>query len=319
MKITIVGLGAGDISQISFQAVEVLNQAKRVFLRTEKHPVLEKLDLEYESFDSYYDEGEKFEEVYDRIAKKVVELAKEGDLVYGVPGHPRVAESSVPLIEEYARQEGVEVEVVASMSFIDAMYNFLGFDPSEGFRLLDAFSIKKKDLDCDSNIIITQVYDRYIASNIKIGLMEYYEDEQEVYIVSSAGIKDQEFKKKIELCELDRSENEFDHLTSLFIPKSNIKRFKDVNDIQAILPDILDAEGEVEHSDLIKDMDEKVKSLKENIEKDDIDEMIKNLGGILVQVLAHSQIGIEEGYFDFEEVCDTAIEEIKNRKGLFLK
>lgn len=34
------------------------------------------------------------EDVYYKISKHIVELAKEGDLVYAVPGHPRVAENS---------------------------------------------------------------------------------------------------------------------------------------------------------------------------------------------------------------------------------
>src|SRR3712207_3480093 len=183
MGIKIVGLGAGDISPISYSAVEELKSGKKIYLRTEKHPVVEVLGIDYESFDSYYEDGYKFEEVYDKIARSVVDTGKKEDIVYAVPGHPRVAETSVGMVESYAKKEGVDVEVIASMSFIDAMYNYLEFDPSEGFRLLDAFSVKRRDLSVDSNIIITQVYDRYIASNIKLVLMEYYQDKQPVWIV----------------------------------------------------------------------------------------------------------------------------------------
>ena len=169
--ITIVGLGAGDITQISFSAVEKLKSNLPIYLRTEKHPVVEKLDIEYKSFDSYYEEYENFEQVYSKIANEIVNLGEKEDIIYAVPGHPRVAESTVPLIEEIALKKGIEVEIIASMSFIDAMYNYLAFDPSEGFRLLDAFNIRKRDLDCEANIIITKVYDRFIASNTKIKLI----------------------------------------------------------------------------------------------------------------------------------------------------
>nr|WP_307760218.1 SAM-dependent methyltransferase [uncultured Peptostreptococcus sp.] len=305
--ITIVGLGAGDITQISFSAVEKLKSKLPIYLRTEKHPVVEKLDIEYKSFDSYYEEYENFEQVYSKIANEIVNLGEKEDIIYAVPGHPRVAESTVPLIEEIALKKGIEVEIIASMSFIDAMYNYLAFDPSEGFRLLDAFNIRKSDLDCEANIIITQVYDRFIASNTKIKLMEYYNDEQEIYIVKSAGIKDLEYKKKIELCDLDRAENEFDHLTSLFIAKSGKKRFRSIEDLEELV--FYGKEGESKsYEELANQMKDTVLKLSSSVEEDDIDSMIEKLGSIVLQVIEFSKAGLEEGYFDFDEICDTAFD-----------
>lgn len=305
--ITIVGLGAGDITQISFSAVEKLKSNLPIYLRTEKHPVVEKLDIEYKSFDSYYEEYENFEQVYSKIANEIVNLGEKEDIIYAVPGHPRVAESTVPLIEEIALKKGIEVEIIASMSFIDAMYNYLAFDPSEGFRLLDAFNIRKSDLDCEANIIITQVYDRFIASNTKIKLMEYYNDEQEIYIVKSAGIKDLEYKKKIELCDLDRAENEFDHLTSLFIAKSGKKRFRSIEDLEELV--FYGKEGESKsYEELANQMKDTVLKLSSSVEEDDIDSMIEKLGSIVLQVIEFSKAGLEEGYFDFDEICDTAFD-----------
>ena len=305
--ITIVGLGAGDITQISFSAVEKLKSNLPIYLRTEKHPVVEKLDIEYKSFDSYYEEYENFEQVYSKIANEIVNLGEKEDIIYAVPGHPRVAESTVPLIEEIALKKGIEVEIIASMSFIDAMYNYLAFDPSEGFRLLDAFNIRKRDLDCEANIIITQVYDRFIASNTKIKLMEYYNDEQEMYIVKSAGIKDLEYKKKIELWDLDRAENEFDHLTSLFIPKSGKKRFNSILDLEDIVFNE-NTEDIKSYEELANQMKDTVLRLSSSIQEDDIDSMIEKLGSIVLQVIEFSKAGLEEGYFDFDEICDAAFD-----------
>ncbi len=305
--ITIVGLGAGDITQISFSAVEKLKSNLPIYLRTEKHPVVEKLDIEYKSFDSYYEEYENFEQVYSKIANEIVNLGEKEDIIYAVPGHPRVAESTVPLIEEIALKKGIEVEIIASMSFIDAMYNYLAFDPSEGFRLLDAFNIRKRDLDCEANIIITQVYDRFIASNTKIKLMEYYNDEQEMYIVKSAGIKDLKYKKKIKLCDLDRAENEFDHLTSLFIAKSGKKRFRSIEDLEELVFDGKEGESK-SYEELANQMKDTVLRLSSSIQEDDIDSMIKKLGSIVLQVIEFSKAGLEEGYFDFDEICDAAFD-----------
>lgn len=40
-KISIVGLGPGDYSQISQGALEILQSSSNIFLRTEKHPTIE--------------------------------------------------------------------------------------------------------------------------------------------------------------------------------------------------------------------------------------------------------------------------------------
>lgn len=310
--ITIIGLGAGDITQISFSAIEALKSGQKIYMRTEKHPIIEKLDITYKSFDNYYDSGEKFEEVYNRIAEKVVEYGEKENIIYAVPGHPRVAESTVPIIEKIAEEKGIKTEIISSMSFIDAMYSFLGFDPSEGFRLLDAFTIEKRDLDSRANIIITQVYDRFIAANIKIKLMEYYEDEQEIYIVRSAGIKDLEYKKKVELWDLDRNENEFDHLTSLFIPKSDKKRFYGIEDLEEIINK--EDKKEKDYEVIANEMDKTISKIKQDIKKDDLDSMIENLGDVVLQVLECSKEGLKEGFFDFDEICDTAYKKKKRDK-----
>ena len=53
--------------------------------------------------------------------------------------------------------------------------------------------------------------------------MEYYDYEQEVCIVNGAGVKNLESKKYVNLYELDRNENLFNYLTSLYIPKTDKK------------------------------------------------------------------------------------------------
>lgn len=318
MSITIVGLGAGDISQISYQAMAELNSGKEIYLRTENHPIISLLDICYKSFDSYYDKSDSFEIVYEEISRKVVELGEKNDIIYAVPGHPRVAEISVPLIEKYAREKNIEVKVIASMSFIDAIYTYLEFDPSDGFRLLDAFNVRRKDLDNEVNIIITQVYDRYIASDVKLKLMNYYDDEVEVWLVRSAGIKDLEYKSKIHLYELDNKENEFDHLTSLYIPKGGKKKFNDIYDLIEVT-DVLRGENGCDwdkkqtHKSLTKYLIEEAYELVDAIKNDDIDGMIEELGDLMYHVVLHSRIGIESGYFDFDEVCDSSVNKMVDR------
>ena len=89
--------------------------------------------------------------------------------------------------------------------------------------LIDAFEIEDSYIDTNTSMIITQVYDHFIASNVKLRLMECYDYDQEVCIVNGAGVKNLESKKYVPLHELDRPENLFNYLTSVYIPKSSKK------------------------------------------------------------------------------------------------
>ena len=76
-----------------------------------------------------------------------------------------------------------------AVSFIDAMMESLKIDPIEGIKIIDAFDIKNQILDKRIGTIITQVYDKFIASEVKLALMEYYNDDTEIYFVRAAGVK----------------------------------------------------------------------------------------------------------------------------------
>ena len=319
-KISIVGLGPGDYSLISQGALEALQSAQKIFLRTEKHPTVDKLkeSIKYTSLDYFYEKEENFEDVYTKISEFIIETSKEGDLVYAVPGHPRVAEKSVGIIESMAREKGIEVEIIASMSFVDAMFNYLAVDPADGFKLIDAFEIQNSYIDTNTAMIITQIYDSFIASNIKLQLMEYYDYDQEVCIVSGAGVKNLESKKYVPLFELDRMENKFDYLTSLYIPKSSKKVYNTVNDLYQIMetlrgPGGCDWDKKQTHESLKKYVIEEAYELCQAIDNDDIDEMIEELGDILLQVIFHCQIGQEEGLFDLKEVVAGICEKLIHR------
>ncbi len=310
-KISIVGLGPGDYSQISQGALEILQSSSNIFLRTEKHPTIDVLkeSIQYTSLDHFYDNGKDFEEVYYKISEFIIESSKKGDVVYAVPGHPRVAENTVRIIETMANEKDIEVETIASMSFVDAMFNYLGIDPAEGFKLLDAFEIQNSYVDTNTNMIITQVYDHFIASNLKLTLLEYYDYDQEVCIVTGAGVKNLESKTYIPLHELDRMENEFNYLSSLYIPKTDKKMYNTINELQEIMdtlrgPSGCDWDKKQTHESLKKYVIEESYELCQAIDNDDIDEIIEELGDILLQVIFHCQIGQEEGYFDLKEVIN---------------
>src|SRR5438874_8898127 len=96
--ITLVGLGPGRRDSLTLGAYEALKSAGRLFLRTDRHPVVEELRAEglaFTALDALYEEAADFDAVYARLAETVLEAARCGDITYAVPGHPLLGERSV--------------------------------------------------------------------------------------------------------------------------------------------------------------------------------------------------------------------------------
>lgn len=312
-KVTIVGLGSGDENQLSFGVLKILSNAKNLFLRTKIHPVVSYLNQEkisYETFDYLYDSLDKYEQVYQNISRLITDKARNGEsIVYAVPGHPMVAERTVQNIIEIGKEEDISVEVIGGESFLDTLFSRVEIDPIEGFLFLNGEDIKIDEINPTMNIVIGQVYNNIIASDIKLTLMELYPDEFLVTIVSNIGIVGKEVVKQIPLYKLDNNPDEFHHLSSLFVPKTNDKcvlekRFsKSIEIIKTLRgPDGCPWDKVQTHQSIRKNMIEEAYELVETIDMMDIDHMIEELGDVLLQVLMHAQIGEDEGYFNISDV-----------------
>lgn len=304
--IRIIGLGPGSEDDLTIKSLNIMKSANTLYLRTEKHPNVEyikKLGINFHTFDYFYEKGEKFEEVYDKIAAEVM---KYDDVVYAVPGHPLVAEKSVQLIIEQAKKKGAEIEIVSAISFIDAVINALKIDPVEGLKIIDGLQLDKQVPDIDVGNLVTQVYSKFVAANIKIRLMEYYNDEQEVYLIRAAGVPGLERVQIMSLYEIDRV-NWVDYLTSLYIPPVKNKKRYDFNDLLNVMDKLRSEDGcpwdrEQNHETLKKYLIEESYEVIDAIDKDDMEGLSEELGDVLLQVVFHSQIGKEFGEFDIRDV-----------------
>jgi len=219
-KIIVVGLGPGAAGHLSLETMGLLKNAPQVILRTAVHPTVSELKNENVSFsscDDLYETSSSFEDVYNSVVARVIDAAKKNDVVYAVPGSPLVAEKTVVLMRDAAKSAGLELIIKPAMSFLDLAYVDLGIDPISGLRIIDALD-EMAIADAGSYpLMITQVYSRILASDLKIMLMESLPDDYEIYFLRNLGLPDAECRP-IPLFELDRQEN-IDHLTSVYIPQ----------------------------------------------------------------------------------------------------
>ncbi|HAT4133280.1 nucleoside triphosphate pyrophosphohydrolase [Clostridium perfringens] len=316
----IMGLGPGAYEALTIGALKELKNNKNIYFRTEKHPTVDFLKdegIKFESYDHAYEKYDSFDDVYKYIAEDLITKVKDDeDLIYAVPGHPLVAEKSVINLIELCKENNIKYEVLPAVSFVDAMMEALQVDPIEGVKIIDAFDMKNQILDKRVGTIITQVYNNFIASEVKLRLLEGYEDDTEIIFVRAAGIEGLESIRKIPLYELDWQED-IDYLTSIYIPKDlgNKKDFQDLLDIIETLrnPGGCPWDREQTHESLKSALLEECYEVIDAIENEDEDALIEELGDVLLQVVFHASIGKEDGYFDIMDVIGGISNKMVNR------
>lgn len=286
MKLTIVGLGFGEKKGITLEAIEKIKSSSNVILRTKHHPTVELLDemgIKYKTCDELYEKANNFEELYRSIAKKVLEESREKDTVYVVPGAPSILESTA----FHIIKDEPDVEIVEAVSFIEPCVTASKVDIGEGLVMLDAVDVNFFNLNPNFNIMITQLWNEFIISDVKLALMEVYGDEYEIEAIYSAGIKGEEEVKKLKVYEMDRILKP-DIRLSLVVPT-----YKGNNFLQLL--------NDVSNCDNFK-----------NIDKFDIDPELKSAVLKLSESYKNLKNLVDEGYFEMNEVV-LALKTVINR------
>ncbi|UOF91820.1 nucleoside triphosphate pyrophosphohydrolase [Fodinisporobacter ferrooxydans] len=321
--IQVVGLGPGSIDTIPVGSLEILRQASHIILRTERHPIVEQLrkqGIRFSTCDDLYDSKPTFSEVYQSIVDRLFfQVEQFHQIVYAVPGHPGIAETTVKRLKEQAKQRNICIEIGPGKSFLDDLLEKVGVDPADGLLLLDGTDLQAHMLDPGIATLIMQVYNRDVASDVKLTLMEQYPDEYQVVMAHSVGINDKEQFVKCPLYEIDRLAD-IDHLTTLFVPATTDasiinRQFSTLIDIvrQLRSPEGCPWDRKQTHQTLRKYMLEEAYEVADAIDRDVPADLCEELGDVLLQVALHSQIGTEEGTFTIHDTIASINEKMIRR------
>lgn len=308
-SITIIGLGPGNPNLLTREAWDALTDAREVYVRTARHPTVSGFPatLTVHAFDEIYEASERFEQVYVQIAERILELAARPEgVVYAVPGHPNVAEASVGLIRQKAAERGWPVKLIAGLSFIEPALQALGVDALPQLQLADAVELAARHhptFHPDAPALIAQLYSRALASDVKLTLMNQYPDEHPVRMVHAVGTPD-ELVEDLPLYEIDRSPH-IAHLTSLYVPPlPETSAFESFQETIAHLraPEGCPWDREQTHLSLRRYLLEETYEVLAALDAEDMDALRGELGDLLLQIVLHSQIAVEEGEFSLAEV-----------------
>ncbi len=317
--ITVVGLGSGDTAALSARAWEALRSGQPVWLRTAVHPtvdVLREAGIPFGSFDDLYEQAEDFDSLYAQIVERLLALAKQSDLVYAVPGHPLIGEESVRLLLKTAREQGVDVQVVGSTGFLEPTLEALGLCITDGLQVIDALSASRIPPEQSLPVIYYQVYDGFVASELKLHLMRYYPEEHPVSVVQAAGVAGAGRVETVPLYALDRVS--VDHLTSVYVPPLQADDRRDFAGLVHIIARLRSPGGcpwdrEQTHESLRPYLLEETYELLDAINQRDDGKLCEELGDVLLQVVLHAQLANEEGRFDIQDVVSQQCEKLVRR------
>lgn len=319
MAITIVGLGPGDPGLLTREAWDVLTAADEVWLRTLRHPTVAGLPdhLTLHAFDDLYESAGEFEAVYRAIAERVLQLGRRPQgVVYAVPGHPLVGESTVQRVLAAAQDAGLSVRIVEGLSFVEPALAFLGIDALAGLQICDGIELAARDhppLNPDLPALVGQVYSRPLAADLKLTLMNQYPDEHPVTLVHAAGTPEAA-AVRVPLFELDRQV--VAHLTTLYVPPvRGVGSFEGLQDTVAHLrsPDGCPWDREQTHESLREGLLAEAYEAVEAIDDGDLAGLREELGDLLLQVLLQTQIASEGGDFQMVDVIAGVDAKLKRR------
>jgi tetrapyrrole methylase family protein/MazG family protein len=318
--ITLLGLGPGNPTLLTQEAVQLLESLPEIYLRTSQHPSVASFPdtLQIHSFDDLYETLQSFDDVYAHIVEQILELSKRPQgVVYAVPGHPYVAEATCPEIVRRANLEGIPVRVIEGLSFIEPTFTALGIDPLPQLTIIDALELASTHVPPfppDAPALIAQIHSRAVANEVKLTLMEIYPDEHPTRLVHAAGTM-QELVEDLPLHAIDQSQH-IGLLTSLFLPPLDKgTSFEAFHEIIAHLraPDGCPWDREQNHQTLRSNLLEETYETLAAVDADDADQMREEFGDLLLQITLHAEIANEYGEFNITQVFKSIYDKIIRR------
>ncbi len=328
-RITVVGLGPAGLDLVTPVALAALTDAaaagRPVYFRTASHPAAAELlatDLgrRASAFDERYDAASTFAEVYDSIVATLLAEAPR-DVVYAVPGSPLVAETTVDLLRQRVAGTGIELTLAPGLSFCDLAWTRLGVDPfAAGVRLVDGAAFATQAAGDRGPLLVGQCWSKAVMSDIKLSIAEPAPAQRAV-ILHHLGLADEQVVD-VAWEDLDRT-LVADHLTSLFVETLSAPvagELVRLTEIVSRLRRECPWDREQTHQSLARHLLEETYEALEAIEslgpdpsEAQVSHLAEELGDLLCQVVLHSTLAREEGWFELSDVAEVITEKLITR------
>jgi len=313
--ITVVSLSPGDPKLLTLQTADALRKARCLILRTARHRTAEWLQEEgvtFTDFDALYDEYDDFDSLHTEMARRLWIAAKEKSVTFAVidaqtDGAVRALRASCP--------EDGKVVILPGVTMADSCLALLPeqFDQNGKVRILPAMDALEATPDPATPLLVTEIFDRMLACDLKLRLSDLYGDEAEVVLFPTSA-KINRKPLVIPMMELDRQRT-YDHTVCLYVPAMVLEQrhrycFDDLLKVMHTLRQRCPWDGEQTHESLRKYLLEEAYEAVGAIDEDDMDHLADELGDVLLQIAFHADIAQEIGEFSMSDVTSAIVSKL---------
>ena len=290
----IIGLGTkkGEVTQ---DALAALQRADAVVVRTATHPSAESLKeagIAFESLDALYDSCRNYETFVTKAVREVRARAKGKTLCYCTDG--AVSEDRVAGLLAREKEKEVFPGVPKSAAAAAAAGVCGRFSAIPAAEAGDAPLVRP--------LVVYDLADRALASDVKLALAEWFGDEAPALFVRGGRVL------PIPLYEADRQEA-YDTTCALVLPDEPLlekKKFT-LYDFLTVMrrlraPDGCPWDRAQTHGSIRINCLEEAYELVDAIDADDPEKMCEEAGDVLMQAAFHTLMEEERGHFTMHDV-----------------
>lgn len=316
--ITVVSLGPGDHRLLTLQSLEALRSSRHLILRTAKHRTaawLVEEGVSFEDFDALYDQYEDFDELHAEMARRLWQAAEKSAVTFAVID--AATDGAVRALRAAQPAEG-KVTILPGVTMADSCIALLPeeFEQTGSVRILPAIDALTAAPDPATPLMITEIWDRVLASDLKLRLTDLYGDEMQAVLFPSS-VKINRKPAVLPLMELDRQKT-YDHTVCLYIPASGLQSrerycFDDLLRVMHTLRQRCPWDSEQTHESLRKYLIEEAYEAVGAIDEDDMDHLADELGDVLLQIAFHSDIAQAMGEFSISDVTTAIVRKMVYR------
>ncbi len=288
----VVDMGGG-IQHLTEGARQVLSMVDHVVIKSNLTHIagtLDSLNVGYTSCDDLYESSNDFDTLNSSIIDRLLSL--NGNTALCVVGQSNF-DSTVQLMCD----KGLDFSVVEGVSVAQPImkYAYGSVLTFTADQLLDTPYI-------DSNCLaVLYIDDIMVASQVKLKLLELYDYNSTMYVTNGT---------EVETTTLDKLDNlSYSYMTSILVCSKPLvdKQIFSYSDLHAVMRILRSTDGcpwdrAQTHNSIAQNAVEESYELVDALDKGDISGMIEELGDVLLQVLFHQAIAIEEGECEASDI-----------------
>lgn len=331
-KITVVGLGYSGVDGMSVEGYRTLFENKNnaeIICQTVSHEVVKELsnrNIKFETLDRFYETAESFDEIYNNACEYIISRAENGEVILCVSGSPSLGDV---IAQKLTAEVQNNIKIIPCAGIAEHISGTSGLITDSGYCAIPAHALQKSMINTRCALYITEVDNKFLASELKLMLLDFYPDDYKIYYFYG---HPESKCEEICLFDMDRQKTYDFSVNFVILPLDNFA--KKLYDITALCEVMRILRGQPTESEIVGlnyddrgcswDREQTHESIRVNmieeayevvqaINNNDTDNLIEELGDMLLQVVFHSQIAQETGEFTFSDVVNGIVSKLIRR------